>query len=473
MAWAVALLVGTLLGVTCTVSAQERNATGDIGSRTVIVGAIEYHNFLHKREDGTYAGFHMDFLTELEQMLGIDFVIQEPADGKYGYLTEDGTWVGMVGELVRGEIDIALGLTMASMRERVIDFSTPLTNERLEMLIKKPGRQLVRREWWYAIMTLPVWFMIMASFLLVGIVMFVIIRVSPYENRAYSAEVGEASRLSTFGHSLWLCFSAMSWQGVDYSPRSLSGRFLYVFWFGFIVWTLILCTGATVGFLTVPAAAPPMVPVQSFGDLAANDEIRPAYFAGGATEAYFKNSLFPSYHRIHQRAILVRSEDEGIRLAREGGVAFIAESASTLFFSNRKPCDLMAISDDVSLTARHQAVGLQANSPLREVINSAILQLRERGRLYLLYRKWMIDRGECPRSDSPPTPSASFAPSKPLDHWDIMPIFIELVVAAILALCIMGIEVKWDKRTSKSPQKKTGAAPSGNSAGQRDDDTNV
>ncbi|CAH1252690.1 GRIA2 [Branchiostoma lanceolatum] len=262
----------------------------------------------------------------------------------------------------------------------------------------------------------------------------------------------------------------MSWQGVDYSPRSLSGRFLYVFWFGFIVWTLILCTGATVGFLTVPAAGPPMVPVQSFGDLAASDEIRPAYFAGGATEAYFK--AYPSsYQRLSQRAILVRSTEEGVWLAREGGVAFIADSATTLFFSNRKPCDLMAISDDSQLTARHLAVGLQANSPLRGVINSAILQLRESGRLYLLYRKWMIDSGECPRSDSPP--EVRHAPSKPLDHWDIMPIFIQLVVAAILALCIMGIEVKWDRRTSKSPQKKTGAAPSGNSAGQRDDDTNV
>ncbi|XP_066272065.1 glutamate receptor-like [Branchiostoma lanceolatum] len=470
MAWAVVLLIGTLLGVTCSVSAQVTNVTGDIGSRTVIVGALEYQGFLHKREDGTYEGFHMDFLTELKDMLGIDFVIQAPADGRYGSLNEDGTWDGMVGELVRREIDMALGLTITYMRERVIDFSTVLTNEHLEMLIKKPGRQLVRREWWYAVMTLPVWLMIMASFLLVGIVMFVIIRVSPYENRAYSAEVGEASRLSTFGHSLWLCFSAMSWQGVDYSPRSLSGRFLYVFWFGFIVWTLILCTGATVGFLTVPAAGPPMVPVQTFRDLAASDDIRPAYFEGGATEAYFK--AYPSsYQRLSQRAILVRSTEEGVRLAREGGVAFIAESATTLFYSNRKPCDLMVISDDVSLTARHQAVGLQVDSPLRELINSAILQLREDGRLYLLYKKWMIDSGECPRSDSPP--EVRHAPSKPLDHWDIMPIFIELVVAAILALCIMGIEVKWDQRTSKSPQKKTGAAPSGNSAGQRDDDTNV
>ncbi|XP_078656020.1 glutamate receptor-like [Branchiostoma floridae x Branchiostoma belcheri] len=461
MAWAVYLLVGSVLGVSWSVSAQGTNATGDNGSRTIIVGAIQHPSFLHKREDGTFEGFHVDLMTELSDLIGFDFIIKKPADMKYGSLREDGTWTGMVGELVRREIDMALGLLIASPREAVIDLSAVVLDDRLEMLVKKP--ETTRKEWW-RVMPIPVWLMVMGSFLLAAIVMFVIIWVSPYENRAYSAEVGEASRLSTFGHSLWICYSAMSWQGVDYSPRSVSGRFLFVFWFGFIAWTLILVTGAIVGFFLASPAASPVVPIESFDDLATTDGIRPAFFGGGATEMFFKN--FQSFQRLHQRAIRVSSTDEGLKLVRGGGVAFITESSVTQFYSNVKPCDLMAIHDGSTETTRYQAIGMPVGSPFREKINIAIMHLRESGRLHVLYRKW-VAIGECAQPDS-------FAKTRPasfqrLTTSDLMPVFIELVVAAILALCIMGIEVKWDKRTAKQPD----AAPSVKSAGQRDDDTKV
>ncbi|XP_019614571.1 PREDICTED: glutamate receptor-like [Branchiostoma belcheri] len=465
MAWAVYLLVGSVLGVTCSVSAQGTNATGDNGSRTIIVGAIQNPSFLHKREDGTFEGYHVDLMTELSDLIRFDFVIKEPADMKYGSLREDGTWTGMVGELVRGETDMALGLIIASPREAVIDFSAVVLDDRLEMLVKKP--ETTRREWWRVIMPIPVWLMVMGSFLLAAIVMFVIIRVSPYENRAYSTEVGEASRLSTFGHSLWICYSVMSWQGVDYSPRSVSGRFLFVFWFGFIVWTLILITGAIAGFFLASPAAFPVVPIESFDDLAATDGIRPAFYGGGATEMFFKNFPSTSFQRLLQRAIRVSSTDEGLKLVRGGGVAFITESSVTQFYSNVKPCDLMAIHDGSTETTRYQAIGLPVGSPFREKLNIAIMHLRESGRLHVLYRKWVAP-GECTHQ------SDSFSKTRPasfqrLTTSDLMPVFIELVVAAILALCIMGIEVKWDKRTAKQPD----AAPSGKSAGPRDDDRKV
>ncbi|XP_035668187.1 glutamate receptor 4-like [Branchiostoma floridae] len=390
MAWAMFLLVGTVLGATSTVTAQQTNDTGNIGSRALVVGVMQYPGFLYKKEDGTYEGVHKDLLTELMDIIGYDFVIKEPADRKYGYKGADGNWVGMVGEIIRGDMDMALGLTIASVRETVIDFSNVVLDERLEIMVKKPGGEIVGREWWRAVITMPVWFMVMASFLITGIVLFVIIRVSPYESRAYSAEVGEASRLSTFGHSLWICFSAMSWQGVDYSPRSFSGRFLVVFWFNFIVWTLILCTGAIVGIFISGPAASPMVPVQSFEDLAENDEIRPALFGGGITEYMFKTSPFVPYNRIHQKALLVNSTIEGVRLAREGKVAFITESAMTRFYSSKKPCDLLSIHDGNRFTARPQAVGLRPGSPLKEPLNNAILQLREGGRLFTLVQKWIV-----------------------------------------------------------------------------------
>ena len=41
----------------------------------------------------------------------------------YGSKNPDGSWSGVIGDLVKGEIDIAVaGMTMTSEREEVVDF---------------------------------------------------------------------------------------------------------------------------------------------------------------------------------------------------------------------------------------------------------------------------------------------------------------------------------------------------------------
>ncbi|CAH1252694.1 GRIK4 [Branchiostoma lanceolatum] len=477
MAWAVFLLVGSAVCTICSVSAQEANLTDTVGSNTVIVGAVEHAVYLKKKEDGSYEGFDQDVLDEISKLTGLDFRIKPPDDGRYG-MQVDGQWSGMVQELIDKKIDMAMGLYITAMRERHIDFSKPLLAEHMEMLIKKP--MTVQTEWYdqtYGIMTTEVQFIVLVSFLLVSIVTFVIIRVSPYENRAYSAEVGEASRLSTFGHCLWLCFSAFGWQGVDYSPRSLSGRFLFVFWFLFVGWTLLLLTGALAGFFlaTASAAPVPTVPVQSFDDLAATRAVRPALVSGGGGESFFKDSQVSSYRRIYEKAIKVTSSEDGVKRARLGRTAFITTSTVARYHSNRKPCDLVSVHDaQSSLGSRSIGIGVQKDSPLRDRLSLAILQLREDGTIHTLYKKWTGELEEqCDNSQFSGGPRSK-QPGRDLYYRqlgvrDMLPIFVIVVVAAILALCIMGAEVLWDKRQSKATRK---AAPPDNMTGACED-TNI
>ncbi|XP_019628284.1 PREDICTED: glutamate receptor 2-like [Branchiostoma belcheri] len=375
----------------------------------------------------------------------------------------DGAWTGMMSQLINKEIDMAMGLFITMEREKYVDFSKPLLEEHLEILVKKPEKNYAR--WWhstYGIMSSEVWFIVAMSFLLVGIVMFVIIRVSPYENRAFSAEVGEASRLSTFGHSLWICYSAMSWQGVDYSPRSVSGRFLFVFWFGFIVWTLILVTGAIAAYFLASPVSFSMPPVKSFNDLAAAGGFRPALISGSPAEIFFKDSQVASYRRIYDRAVKVTSVMEGLKQVRLGGTALICQSTTARFHSNQKPCDLMYTHNEQGLMGRRAVgIGVQKGSPLQGQLNDAILRLKEDGTLHELYQKWTgALEGQCPANRYPPdNPPASKQPAfqyYTLGVPDVLPLFVALLVAAILALCIMGVEVLWDKRQSKETRK---AAP--------------
>lgn len=56
-----------------------------------------------KLKDGTtsYQGFCIDLLNELTEKLHFTYEIYLSPDRKYGAETENGTWNGMIGELVK------------------------------------------------------------------------------------------------------------------------------------------------------------------------------------------------------------------------------------------------------------------------------------------------------------------------------------------------------------------------------------
>ncbi|KAI8508012.1 hypothetical protein Bbelb_142520 [Branchiostoma belcheri] len=140
MAWAVFLLTASALLAITSVSAQDANPTDSVGSKTVIVGGVESDVYLKKNEDGSYEGFDQDVLDELSKLTGLNFRIKSPADGRYG-MKVDGVWTGMMSQLINKEIDMAMGLFITMEREKYVDFSKPLLEEHLEILVKKPEYQ--------------------------------------------------------------------------------------------------------------------------------------------------------------------------------------------------------------------------------------------------------------------------------------------------------------------------------------------
>ena len=49
----------------------------------------------------TYEGYIVDLLDQLASLLGFDYRIQIVPDGQYGFRRLDGTWNGMIGQLLR------------------------------------------------------------------------------------------------------------------------------------------------------------------------------------------------------------------------------------------------------------------------------------------------------------------------------------------------------------------------------------
>jgi ABC-type amino acid transport substrate-binding protein len=92
-----------------------------------------------------YEGYMVDLLNAMADHLGCHFVIKEVADGRYGINKDSevvavpggrghlqAEWNGMVGEVMRGEADLAVAdLTVTPARALAVDFSQPILDNGL------------------------------------------------------------------------------------------------------------------------------------------------------------------------------------------------------------------------------------------------------------------------------------------------------------------------------------------------------
>jgi len=106
-------------------------------------------------------GYCVEMVEELSQRMFFDYELILPTDGEslssywpsvgmsyfpdmYFGTKDNGTgqWSGIIGDLVKGEIDIAVaGMTMTSEREEVVDFVAPYFDQSgISIIIRKPVR---------------------------------------------------------------------------------------------------------------------------------------------------------------------------------------------------------------------------------------------------------------------------------------------------------------------------------------------
>ena len=57
---------------------------------------------MHSADGGKFVGFIPDLLRRLSETVGFSYDIRLVADARYGDKNSDGTWNGMIGELMRG-----------------------------------------------------------------------------------------------------------------------------------------------------------------------------------------------------------------------------------------------------------------------------------------------------------------------------------------------------------------------------------
>ncbi|XP_041955164.1 probable glutamate receptor isoform X1 [Alosa alosa] len=348
-------------------------------------------------------GYCVDLMSELSKKLGLKHRMRVVKDGRYGSQDASGNWNGVIGEVVRGEADLAVAdLTVTASRESAVELSKPFMQTGLSFVMR---RDLVAQSSGYGDLLSPfsthVWVGILVSYLITSLCLYLVTRMSPCE---WAGPLEEESTFSLL-HSFWYIAGALTLQGAGPHPKALSGRLVSAIWWLFSIVLLATYFSRVSAWLKSDQGH---LSIQSFEDLAKQDIIEYGTVDGGSSLAFFKTSQNPVYRSIYaqmeRRKSMVSNKEEGIRRVLEGNFAFIGEAVSLDLVVGRY-CNLVRCPQVVAM--RGYGIAAPLGSPLVKNLSTAILQLSESGELDYLRSKWWPSSCVAPGDQSSPLTPAT------------------------------------------------------------------
>uniref|UniRef100_A0A8C4Z2C7 Glutamate receptor n=1 Tax=Gadus morhua TaxID=8049 RepID=A0A8C4Z2C7_GADMO len=420
------------------------NVSETLANKTLIVTTILENPYVMRKGHDQYEGFCVDMLRELADILKFSFRIKLVDDGLYGAPEPNGSWTGMVGELINRKADLAVAsFTITSEREKVIDFSKPFMTLGISILYRV---HLGRKPGYFSFLdpfSPAVWLFMLLAYLAVSCILFLAARLSPYEWYNPHPCLRERKDLLenqyTLGNSLWFPIGGFMQQGSEIMPRALSTRCVSGVWWAFTLIIISSYTANLAAFLTVQRME---VPIGSPDDLADQTNIEYGTIHGGSTMTFFMNSRYQTYQRMwnymhsKQPSVFVKSTEEGIARVVNSKYAFLMESTMNEYQRGRN-CNLTQIGG--LLDTKGYGIGMPLGSPFREEITMGILQMQENNRLEILKRRWW-EGGQCPREED--------HRAKGLGMENIGGIFVVLICGLIIAVFVAIMEFVWSTRRS-------------------------
>ncbi|XP_056319079.1 probable glutamate receptor [Danio aesculapii] len=329
-------------------------------------------------------GFCIDLLSAISNKLGFKYDVHVVKDGRYGKTDDSGNWNGMIGEVVRGEADIAVApLTLTAQREAVVDMSKPFMQTGLSFIMRKDlGSDDSQFLSLLKLFSTEMWMGVLVAYLLTSVCIFLVSRISPCE-----WEQPEKDNNSfTLSHSFWYTVGALTLQGAGPHPKALSGRVITSIWWIFSL-VLLACYFANLSLWL--HSDNQQLSIKTFEDLANQNVIEYGTIKDSSSFSFFKNSNNPTYHRIYEHIKEAQSYSlnaaEGFRRAQKGNYAFIGESVS-LDLAVARYCNLTRAPEIIGM--RGYSIAAPLGSPLMKNLSVAILRLSESGELDYFRSKW-------------------------------------------------------------------------------------
>ncbi|XP_048842702.1 glutamate receptor ionotropic, delta-1 isoform X1 [Brienomyrus brachyistius] len=408
-----------------------------------------------------YKGFSIDVLDALAKILGFKYEIYQVPDGKYGTQLPNGSWNGMIGELINKRADLAVSaITITPERENVVDFSKRYLDYSVGILLRKPEEKINIFSL-FAPFDLAVWACIAAAIPLVGVLIFLLNRMQSgrSQNPPGPHQAPLASVSSSLHSAIWVVYGAFVQQGGDSATGSMALRIVMGSWWLF---TLVVCSSYTANLAAYLTVSRMDNTIRTFQDLAKQMDLSYGTVRDSAVYDYFQAKgtnpleqdgtyaeLWRTISKNNGHENSVSSPSEGIRKAKKGSYAFLWDMAVVEYAAlTDDDCTIMVTGN--SMSSKGYGIAMQHGSPYRDLFSQKILELQEKGDLDILKQKWWPRMGRCDLD--------SHAHAQPdgraLKLHSFAGVFCILAAGLLLACLVAALEMWWSSNRCRREQPK-------------------
>uniref|UniRef100_A0A4W3GXP5 Glutamate receptor n=1 Tax=Callorhinchus milii TaxID=7868 RepID=A0A4W3GXP5_CALMI len=445
-------------------SLQERRLESDMQGVTLKVVTVLEEPFVMVAENilgqpKRYKGFSIDVLDALSKNLGFKYEIYQATDHKYGNQIPNGSWNGMIGELINKRADLAISaITITPERESVVDFSKRYMDYSVGILLRKPEEKINIFSV-FAPFDLAVWACIAAAIPVVGVLIFVLNRVQLIRAQSPTKPQTPTSNSNTLHSAIWLVYGAFVQQGGESAMNSVAMRIVMGSWWLF---TLIVCSSYTANLAAFLTVSRMDNSVRSFQDLAKQSELLYGtvkdssvyeYFQAKGTNPLEQDSTYAELWRTISKNSgmenCVSSASEGIKKVKNGNYAFLWDMAVVEYAAlTDDDCSMTIVGNSVS--SKGYGIALQHGSPYRDLFSQRILELQESGDLDVFKQKWWPKMGRCNlHSHTNAQPDG-----RALKLQSFAGVFCILAAGLLLACLVAALEIWWNSNRCRQETPK-------------------
>ncbi|OCT71958.1 hypothetical protein XELAEV_18034936mg [Xenopus laevis] len=443
-------------------SLQEKPLNNDLQGLTLKVVTVLEEPFVMVAENilgqpKRYKGFSIEILDELSNRLGFKYEIYQAPDGKYGHRLSNGSWNGMIGELINKRADIAISaITITPERENVVDFTKRYLDYSVGIMIKKPEERINIFSL-FAPFDFAVWACIAAVIPVVGVLIFVLNRIQAV--RAQSSSQTSQSTSSTLQSAIWIVYGAFVHQGGESAANSVAMRIVMGSWWLF---TLIVCSSYTANLAAFLTVSRMDNPIRTFQDLAKQVDLPYGTVKDSSVYEYFKSKgantlvqdrtfaeLWRTIGKNNGSDNCVSSPSEGIRKAKRGNYAFLWDVTVVEYAAlTDDECSVAVTGNTIS--SKGYGIALQHGSPYRDIFSQRILEFQENGRLDVLKEKWWPRTGRCDLNSHNNAQNDGNA----LKLHSFAGVFCILAIGLLLACLVAALELWWNSNRCRQDSPK-------------------
>ncbi|XP_020295440.1 glutamate receptor ionotropic, kainate 2-like isoform X1 [Pseudomyrmex gracilis] len=393
-----------------------------------------------------YEGFAIDIIHEMSKILGFNYTFEVQTDNVYGELNQTtGQWNGMLGKIIAREADLAItDLTITAQRGNAVDFTSPFMNLGISVLYRKPTIAPPSLLSFLGPFSNDVWTYLIAAYIVVSILLFVIGKLCPIEWTNPYPCIKEPEVLETpftVMDTPFFVIGALLKGSTEFAPVGTSTRTLTVVW-----WFFNLIIGSTyIANLAAALSTKSVVwPFKVAEELAYQTKIKYGAKKKGSTLSFFQGSTYKPYEimynymKDHADEVLIEKNEEGVWKVQHENYAYFMESTSIEYITQRK-CNLTQIGG--LLDSKSYGIAMRKDAPYRVDLSGAVLKLKEIGIINKLQTKWWKEKRTEETCEDKVTVQV-----QPLNFEDVSGVFLIMISGVMLSWLVAGWSFLWNIR---------------------------